>query len=528
MSGILILGSVIEEEYMSKTPRVKTSPLNRRIGLFITIALVFAYFGGNFVLPRMIESAYQNKNCETVRNLGDIYSGMYPSMMTNKSIAVMVRECAVFMLAINKEEEKAWRDSYNAFIVYSETYPNGLFDVEAHEHSAVVLIGLAKGEVSQKKYSEAIADLNIVLIDFGDASAFADAVNLIPEVYKAWGADLRNTSDFDGAEKVLKEFQVWAQSNNRIDNVKHAQRELAQTYFAWGLALQAKRQFEDAKVKLDLVSSTDPEPLSSSGLASQVKENQIRFYGEWGDYLVEQKDFAGAIEKYKTAVSLAGISDKTNMEDDIANVYLVWANSLSISEDFLGALDQVALAAENSMSDTMKKSVDDAKLEINLAFSQSSGEQAQQSIKDVAEGICTSGKKPTLPIFGLDEDNILAVVYGIEEILPANVSAITPGAMHYVACIEDTVKSIQFFKFYRFLMDRKIYVWNVTLRLVETGEVIGRTSIEGGVPILVPIPDKMTQTWGKDNIDHNQIYQPFFGTRPNIIELANWLLRAMK
>ena len=46
MSGILILGSVIEEEYMSKTPRVKTSPLNRRIGLFITIALVFAYYGG--------------------------------------------------------------------------------------------------------------------------------------------------------------------------------------------------------------------------------------------------------------------------------------------------------------------------------------------------------------------------------------------------------------------------------------------------------------------------------------------------
>ena len=152
---------------MSETAETNRTSQKRRITFFIAIAvvvfLVLVYVGGIFILPASIQASHQNKKCGSTLTLNSIYTSIYPSFMADKSLAGPVMECAVFTLASLNEEKKAWLDSYDAFNVYSETYPNGLFIAEAHEDSAVVLTGLAREQLSEKKYAEAMGSLNLVL-----------------------------------------------------------------------------------------------------------------------------------------------------------------------------------------------------------------------------------------------------------------------------------------------------------------------------------------------------------------------------
>jgi len=206
--------------------------------------------------------------------------------------------------------------------------------------------------------------------------------------------------------------------------------------------------------------------------------------------------------------------------DGIANVYVQWSEGLSATEDFLGALKQVDLAQEKAATDTMKKSVEDARSEIYLAFSSSSGGQAQQAMKDAASVACELNKKPGLPIFGLDKGAVLASVYGIETQLPETVSAKTPGALHFVVCIKVAEKTIQFVDFYGFQMARIKVFWDVTLYNMETGDIIETYHLEGQDPPALPTEAGAIVAGGKN--------QRYFGGPPDIAKLADWLLTVMK
>ena len=509
---------------MSET--TKTGQINKKrrtiffVVILIVVFLLLVYGGGIIVLPISVLYVYKDKDCDLVLARYDIYTNIYPAFLVDKTLIDPVMECAVYTLANLKEGEEVWRDSYNAFEVYSASYPNGLFVKEAHEHSAVVLTGLAKEQIAGRLYKEALGNLNVVIVDYSDTRSISNANDLFPEIYTAWGTDLRSSGKFTEAEQVFHEFKAWSESNQKTALATSAQHELAQTYLDWGLALQSQKQFEDANKKFSVATLTDPEPQANSGPASQVKANQAKFYGEWGDYLVEQKEFAQAIEQYKLAASLPENTNPSVALDGIANIYIQWSEGLSATEDFLGALKQVDLAQENAATDAMKKSVEDARSGIYLAFSNSRGEQAQQAMKDAASVACELNEKPDLPIFGLDKGAVLASVHGIETQLPKAVSVTTPGALHYVVCIKVTEKTIQFVDFYGFLMARIKVFWDVSLYNMETGDVIETYYLEGQDPPALPTNAGAIVAGGKN--------QRYFGGPPNIADLADWLLTVMK
>src|SRR5258706_12067651 len=195
----------------------------------------------------------------------------------------------------------------------------------------MVLTAWSKELLAQKKYEQAIGNLDLVLKSYSDTAT--EAADLMPEVYTAWGADQRGSSDFAGSETTFKAFEAWTQNAKQTESAKTAQRELAKTYLAWGLALQSQKQFEDAKAKLDLAISTDA--------SSQAKAAQGKLYTQWGDDLIEKKEFVEAIERYKIVITLSESKEQPAAKDAVANGYLKWAASLSKSEDFLGALKQV-------------------------------------------------------------------------------------------------------------------------------------------------------------------------------------------
>jgi len=524
---------------MSETSAAKMITPARRTGLFISIAaillVVLGYVGGYFILPGSIQSAYQAKNCESVLSRYELYKGLYAAFVPDSSLESHVMECAIFTRAGMEEQNGSRRAAYDAYRVYADTYANGLFVPEARERGTRILIGLAQEQLSGKKYTEAMESLNLALSQQTGAGAFSEADKLYAEIYQAWGVDLRETNEFAGAERVFRDFDAWAQSHQKTDLSIAAQRELAQTYLAWGLALQSQTKFEEALTKFQLAESTDPEPQSDSGSAAQRGANEPRFYSEWGDYLLEQKDFAGALEKYGIVATLPGSADPTAAQDMIANGYIQWAAGLGTEEDFFGALVLLDFAEDRATTDSAKMLVESARSELYVAFSKSSGEQAQKAMRDAARIVCEHHTTPSLPIFGLDEDNVLAGMDGVGDKLPETVAATTPGSLHYVACIEEdakvvgtTIHSLSSSVFgltcpcssIAVQYTRIQYIWVVTLRDVETGRDVNTISIEGGEP--PPFP---TDPAGIVERAKNPRYE---GPKPDVGDLADWLLTVMQ
>ncbi len=379
---------------------------------------------------------------------------------------------------------------------------------------------MAKEGLAQKQYMDAVDNLNLLLTDYEDTEIAPDGIALLPEVYTAWGTNLRSDNDFGGAERVFNDFKTWSQNAEKPEHVNAAQREIAQTYLDWGLALQSQKQFEVARIKLEIAESTDPNPLSNAWPASSMKANQGTFYHEWGDYLVEQKDFVSAMGQYETALSLLAGDDQDAIKDGIANGHIQWAGDLSSHEDFIGALKQVDLAEQSAATEAMKKLVESARSNTYLVFSQSSGEQARQAMKEAVELICKQSLPPKLPIFGLNADIHLAGFYGNDQVLPENVAAQTPGEMHYVACIDDVVsKTIQYVEFYGFQMFRFKESWAISLRDAATGKIVEEHLLEGDDPDPMPTDPYAIAQGGK--------IQRYFG-RPDMEYLATWLLTVMK
>ena len=438
------------------------------IGIVALLVVIVAggYIAGNFIIPNTIRSSFQGKDCERVLSLDSFYASAYPAFMADKSVPDMTRECALYSLAVDAEKQKSWQDAYNVYKSYKQTYPKGLFVSEAEQHSGLVLMNLAKDQLAAKKYADAIANTQLVLKNHNQTSAASEANDLISDVYLTWAKDQRETSDFAGAEATLKTFNTWATDAKQSKTVKVAQRELAQTYLVWGQAFQVQKKFEDARAKFEQVISTDPEPLAKTGPASQAKAAKVALYVEWGDMLLGKKDFGGALDRYQSVISLSEEKDQPAAKDRVAEVYVKWAESLSSTEDFLGALVKLEDAAKNTGTETGKKAAESAKINTYTAFSKSSGAQATTAIKTAIKDICEKNKTSKLPIFGIDKEHVMAAIYGVDDKLPENVLAKTPGSLHYVACVEMSTATLERRVILWAQFVREQYTWNVTLRPV--------------------------------------------------------------
>ncbi|MCI0554806.1 MAG: hypothetical protein L0287_27985 [Anaerolineae bacterium] len=513
---------------ISKThSTVQKSYMKMILPIAVVTILLLVYGAGIIVLPITILSAYQSKSCNFAFSLNGVYTSIYPAFIQDRTLTSPIKECEAYMLATSNEEKESWRDAYDSYQAYSNTYPNGLYAAEAHERSAVVLMALARNQVEQNKYDEAVENLNLIFSNYSDTSVADEALNLTPSTYTAWGTGLRESMDFESAEQVFNDFKTWSQNNQETGFATKAQSELAQTYLTWGLNFQSQKQFEPALAKLDMAISTDPDPASASGSATQAKAGQISTYIEWGNTFVEQKEFTAAIEKFERAVSLAGGNNADNAKDALTDGHIQWASALSKDEDFLGALEQLEVAKGTAATEAMKQTLDVTFGEVYLAFSNSSGEQARRAMKEAYIKVCDRHKKPDLPIFGLNQDSVRVGIYGVDAHLPENFAATTPGEMHYIACVEEgnnivetrsqkvIVQRTSWGYYYRFVDQfRAELLWNIRLRKTDTAESVSQMTFTGGKPP----PFQETANPGGY----------FYGPPPEINAIAEWLKSVMK
>lgn len=483
------------------------------------LVLLLVYGAGFLALPVWILTKYHGKNCDSALTLNRIYTSLYPTFVRDTSLAVRVKECQAYTLAASNEENGNWRETYDAYQAYGETYPRGLYADQVDEHSANALMKIVETQVDQKNYEEALKNLDLVVTSYSNTSVSADALPLVLSTYSTWGSELRTAGDFEQAEHVFIDFKTWSQTNQKADLQGTAQGQLAETYLTWGESLQSQKKFEEALAKFDQATSFSA---GSPFDASKIKADQVKLYIDWGNDLLEQGNFSVAIEKFQLAVTQS--AGDASAGDAVANGQTQWALDFKTKDDFRSALEHLKTANEAAMTDTMKQSVQSAFDETYLGLSNSNGPQAQRAMNDAMKNICDRHTKPELPILGLNKDAIRVGIYGTEPEQFGDAAAKTAGEVHYVACVKTEEQIIAKTGKYIWLKVPNTYlripieewfrikiIWTVTIRRTDTGEKIAARTFEGGNP--PPFPAK----------DTNVADGHFIGSTPSMDTVLQWM-----
>ena len=514
---------------MSETADTPVKARKPRAMLFVTALLVLllllVYGAGIIALPISILTKYQSKDCTSVLSLYKMYTRAYPGFIQDNTLASPVDECEAYGLAASHEAKGNWKDAYESYRDYSTAYPNGLYAAEAHEHGATALLNIVRDQAEGQQYDEAVANLNLIVSDYADTTVTTEAWTLYPSIYTNWGAGLREAEEFESAQQVFGEFKTWSETNQKAESETAAQREFAQTYLTWGLSLQAQKQYEEALAKFDLSISADPQSQFDS--SAQAKTGQRSVYMDWGNDLLAQGEFPAAIEKFKLAISRSAGNSEAGVNDALTNGYIQWAQDFSAQEDFQAALEHLETAQQSAVSERAKESVEAAFGDTYLAFSNSSGSQARQAMREAVVSICKRHKEPELPIFGLNKDSVRFAIYGVDLELPEDVAARTPGELHYVACVEEETHTVDTrsqkvivqrtawgYYFMWVTQYRAQLLWNLNLRRTDTLESVASKTFGGGNP--PPFPEGNT----------SGTY--FYGPPPTVEDVVEWLLAIIK
>lgn len=504
---------------MKKASLLIIIPLLGLTGLYIT---------GNFILPGTITSSYKDKNCNQALSRSAIYIWMYSAFASDQSIQDLTKECTTYMLAIKSEEKRAWADAYDAYETYKQAYPHGTLIDEANKRSVLALASSVQDDITSQKYDVALKNALLLQKNSITNPQTADEANrFIFRIYSSWIKDLRKSGNFAEAESKTKSFDGWAQNIKSKKYAQYAQLELAQTYLAWSLSMQSQKQFESAKAKLTLTISTDPKPLAKSGPAALAKAAEALLYAEWGDALLASGKSKDAIKHYQTSLALATEPDEqVKVKEKITTSSLQLAVNTSDEGNFLGALKEVDEIEKNAtVTNENKKAIADTRDQIYLAFSLSSGQQALDAIQDATQAICDD-RKPNLPIFGINKEDIKAVLYGLPGgSLAKDISAKTPGSLHYILCVQEefTVVESKIFKF-EYVITRELCHWHLTLWDVTQTIVVATTTLDGEMP--GPMPEYTNEN--SRAFHFGTIPSHVYGPAPHLSDLENWLRANIK
>ena len=218
--------------------------------------------------------------------------------------------------------------------------------------------------------------------------------------------------------------------------------------------------------------------------------------------------------------------EKVAINDTIAKVYLSWASDLMENEEFNEALTKIHDAVQYANSQEVEEQINETEENTLVAYSNSSGTEARVLMSSTAGEACRNGTPASSPLIGSDESSMKVYTYlpGIPVHLSKELTATTPASMHHVACIETEKRKVQTCPYRSsstgklYFLERHIWIWDVTLRDVLTGEIIGEKQLQG------PSPSPCGRT---ENFSTRQFVKERVGDYPEE-KLNNWLNSILK
>lgn len=509
------------------------------IGVSITILIGFYLYGITY-MPEKIQAAYQQKDCDSVLNTHRVWSWLYPIRSLQGNLPDLALECALYTNAEKLQEAHSWMDAHKTYKACAEKYPNGILALDANQKAAFSLISLAREQSEKKSYSESINTLQMVMGAYPDV---LEAQDLYANVLVNWSKEYQAQEKFLSAEDVLLTLENWAHDGAYEEYIALSQAELSNLYLGWGENYQKSGESSLALSKYWQAIQLAPD----SDAASRAGDKRIEIFLEQGEKQVSSGDFQAALQIYQGALEEADVDGKNNLNLSMVKAYIAWAQRNVKDEDYYQALEKIRVAAELPLGSSVNQDFESIRQEIYAAFSDSTGSQAQQLIKDAAKAFCTQDKKAFPPVLGSDVNSKLAILYGIDDqSLPVEWIAETPGQFHYLICIETeeriledrTVRIVPEYFYhdppYNRRFTRTQFFWKVRVIDVISGEIIANTIINGSDP---PPLDPATQNSSIPSIRPGTIlvrtgpnlWQSFpippstRGEQPDINELIRWL-----
>lgn len=501
-------------------------------GVFALLAGI--YFYGSLHYPRALQQAYQEKDCETVLTSHSMITRFYPYRSLQANTTSLALECALYTNAEKLQEDGKWQDAYQAFKTCAETYPDGILASDAREQAAASLLSQAAEQQEQKAYAESIETLKLVMAEYPSQAEVADRY---AEAHLAWGSEYQSRGEFQPAEDVLLSLQGWSLAGEYETHLAESQSALAGLYLAWGESHQSAGELVPALEKYRQAVEASPD----SEFASLAAEKQVEILLAQGEAYVDAGDYQSAVDTYQRGVSEVNDSGQDRLHTATAQAYLAWAKHNVEREDYYQALEKIESASGLPLSETASRDVESYQQEIYTAFANSSGTQAKNLIQEVSRNSCKQEKNNAFfPVFGINSENALFALHGLDKTLPENLTAKTPGELRYIICVNASSEIIESKTVLMILWDyvrrsnlgqhnetftRTQFLWEVSVFDVTTEEVVAEKIIKGSEPPPLPVLDKhflynFNYVNPRTNLPYPKSTQ---GGQPDFNDLIRWL-----
>jgi tetratricopeptide (TPR) repeat protein len=527
--------------------------------LGLTILCVGAYFAVGLLLSNSIDAGYAEGNCEPSIKYVETLETIYPLAIAPFAEQALKNavECSLYTQAANYVETGEHEQAYQAYKDYTTTYTDGKFTELAKKGAAQALLEWGQQELAEGKYEKSVQTLSKLLKEYPNSTAVSIAKQVLPDAYLAWSKDGCNKKDYANAASHLEYLKKqYAKSNaaaqadallaqiyvewgetywrnkeykNATAKIEHAKANypkeeygkkaselLPQVYLEWGQVLHGQKSYAEAAEKLNTSLKLSG---SASNTSEQVRECLCSLHKDWSVSLFSQKKFQDAVSHYESATSFTkDAKEKSEIADSIASVYLAWANDLRTKQQYIESLDKIKLAEKASKSAIITDQAQQSNADTITAFSNSSGSQAKKEMTTAAGLVC-QGKAVSLPIFALDLES---KKFFSAANLPADLTAKTPAALHYVVCVTTSERKIQTcpyrntVTYARYYLERYLTEWQVKVFNVLTGKLLSQNTFTGPYPKACPRTEYFSTY---------QTTKKYIGDKPETKALHDWLLK---
>ncbi len=399
----------------------------------LLLVVVGGYFLSGYIVSRQIEKSYASADCSSVVSTGQVVESIYPpSIMPYVQPALEeLQECLPYVEAVAAQAQGDWETANADYVLYLDEYPQGIVAPLAREGAAQVLF--------------------------------------------SWSEDLQGSQDYAAAvEKLSLLLEEYPQSSL----AGQARESIAQALLDWAEALQDDRDFAGAAAKLEQILAA----YGNTAPAGRARTLLPQVYLDWGNAALSESDFPQAMAQFDKAEQYASAQMKAAIAEARTRGQMAWAQDLSDQEQFGSSLDHLEAALEGLPDEALAAEIDSLRTEILVAFSGSSGAEAQKFMQDAGASACSNHQPGLLPILGVNPDEVR--IYSSSLKLPNNVRATTPGNMHYAACVRSTNVRIETCAYesghwvYRERIDRIVELVNAATGRTYTSRTFNGTSPE--------------------------------------------------
>lgn len=452
-----------QKESKRMNPQVK-NVIIAVMACIVLLALAGLYLGGGFYLNAQINKSFAEQNCvDVVQHTTFVLAyprGVFAAIFTGHD---QYTECRIKLDVEQAAAAKNWDVAISRAQEYLTAYPNGPFAESMSEKA--------------------------------------------PQFLSTWSDELIASHDYgNGIEKLKQLVEAYPTS----PPAQPAPDAILQTYILWSKELTDKQNYADAEQNLNAALSyfqADPVRLE------QIKQELVKVYVDWGNMQIQLRDMDNGIMHYKKAGEI--IPGKIDVELLIARAYLQQAIDISETKNFDKAIAQVKEISDAAQAENIKSEAKAAQEKILAAYSISTSQPAMDQMTAAINLTC-QGKRPELPIFGLDAEKIRFGLVNFYVKLPAELAAERPSELHYVICIndkEDEEVEVCAYTGGVFLA-RVRYVWQITLYDILNGEEHGSKIFKGSTPEACP---------PVANFRAGSTVSKSYGNRPTIDEIVVWL-----